>query len=89
MKTYGRQGETVDTLLKLLDEEAIAETCGNEDGTYRAIVFTTEEVRSFFAYYHEVQDRNDVLPSSSKLILKSWRSIRKINPYNHTIPRKT
>ncbi len=38
---------------------------------------------------NEVQDRNDVLPSSLKLILKSGRSIRKINPYNHTIPRKT
>ncbi len=47
----GRQGDTVDTLLKLLDEEAIAETCGSDDGTYRAIVFTTEELRSFFAYY--------------------------------------
>ncbi len=46
----GRQGDTVDMLLKLLDEEAIAETSANDDGTYRAVVITTQELRSFFAY---------------------------------------
>ncbi len=46
----GRQGDTVDMLLKLLDEEAIAETPGNDDGTYRATVFTADELRSFFVY---------------------------------------
>ncbi len=49
-RRMGRQGDTVDTLLKLLDKEAIAETPDNDDGTYRATVFTTEELRSFFAY---------------------------------------
>ncbi len=28
----GQQGDTVDTLLKLFDEEAIAETSANDDG---------------------------------------------------------
>ncbi len=39
-------GDTVDRLLKRLDEQATAETYGNDDGTYRVMVFSTEELRS-------------------------------------------
>ncbi len=35
----GRQGDTINRLLKLLDKEAMAETYGNDDGTYNTIAF--------------------------------------------------
>ncbi len=38
-------GDIVDTLLKQLDEQATAETYGNDDGTNDVIVFSTEEFR--------------------------------------------
>ncbi len=59
------------------------------------------QTNSYIAHNHEVnaneffdfcvnsaQEKNDVLPISSIFIFRSGRSIRKINPYNHTIPRK-
>ncbi len=44
----GRQGDTVDTLLKQLDVEPIAETYGNNDGPYNVIALTTEEFNNSF-----------------------------------------
>ncbi len=37
---------------------------------------------------NNAQEKNYALSGSSKFIFESGRSIRKINPYNHTIPRK-
>ncbi len=34
-----RQGDTLDRLGKMLDDEVIAKTYGKDDGTYRAIAF--------------------------------------------------
>ncbi len=38
-RRMGRQGDTLDRLGKMLDEEVIGVTYGKDDGTYRAIFF--------------------------------------------------
>ncbi len=54
-RRMGRQGDTIDRLGKMLDEEVIAETYCKDDGTYRAIAFFGRSVlTSVFANYPEV-----------------------------------
>ncbi len=71
----GRQGDTINRLLKLLDKEAISETYGNDDGTYNATAYTTEELKSVFANYPEViqMDTNVLLLCSLPLVRENTR----------------
>ncbi len=44
----------MDNVLEILSTRAIAETHANDNGSYRAIVFTTNELQELYSSYPEV-----------------------------------